>query len=182
MLSRNPELPGLNLEKLHGKADGLWSLRIDEKYRMILRRSQGLATLLFVGVEEDAYLLVAERLPKQAPHALAPSAPLLPRSPVPHVSPAEARTVSQTKSRTGKYVPLARHLLSSALTTNRVTLSFRRIEEILQADLPLAATRHRAWWGNDTSGHVQAVAWLSVGWRVAEVSLTDEAVSFELEQ
>lgn len=66
MLSRNPEWPGLNLERLRGKSEGLWSLRVDDKYRAILSRSPQTINLLSVGHKEDVYRL-AERLSLQRP-------------------------------------------------------------------------------------------------------------------
>jgi len=65
LLSRNSEFPGLNLEKLRGKANGLWSIRVDQQYRIILIRSAQLDTLLFVGTEPDAYRF-AENVPVSA--------------------------------------------------------------------------------------------------------------------
>src|SRR5437667_318857 len=46
ILSRTPQATGLNLEKLRGPADGLWSFRVDDKYRTILCRNERVATLL----------------------------------------------------------------------------------------------------------------------------------------
>lgn len=65
LLSRNPNSPGLNLERLRGKPNGLWSFRIDQQYRGILHRNESVTTFLFVGKEEDAYRF-AERVPKIA--------------------------------------------------------------------------------------------------------------------
>jgi len=184
LLSRNPESPGLNLEKLHGKADSLWSIRVDEKYRAILLRNSQLTTLLFVGPEQEAYLF-ANRAPKQTQSTSAPrgTPAVKQESPIAGAATSEHTVIRDThKSPTGKYVALARHLLNAQVTRQNVKLSFREIEGILQAALPPAARKHRPWWGNDTSGHVQAAAWLAVGWRVAKVSLQDEVVIFELEQ
>lgn len=57
-------------------------------------------------------------------------------------------------------------------------LSFRQIEEILGGDLPTSARQHRAWWANDSVGHVQSQQWLEVGWRISNISMTDERVTF----
>jgi len=60
-------------------------------------------------------------------------------------------------------------------------MTFVEIEDTLGASLPASARRHRPWWGNDTSGgHVQAAAWLSVGWKVATVNLSGAYAIFEL--
>ncbi len=182
LISRNPESPGLNFEKLHGKADGLWSIRVDQKYRVVLVRNRQLMTLLFVGPEEEAYRFAEQ--PKQAQHAAAPQAVPVTKQESPRTGAATSeRAVFRDthKSRTGKYVPLARHLLNAQLTSQNIKLSFHEIEGILQTSLPRSAQKHRAWWANDPS-HVQAAAWLSMGWRIANVDLQDEVVIFEPER
>lgn len=184
LVSRNPESPGLNFEKLRGKADGLWSIRVDQKYRVILLRNPQLMTLLFVGPEVDAYQF-AERVPLQTLPAAARQAVQVTKqeSPRAGATTSERAVIRDThKSRTGKYVPLARHLLNAQVTRQNIKLSFREIENILETPLPASARKYRPWWGNETSGHVQAAAWLSVGWRVGNVDLQDEVVIFELEQ
>ena len=183
LVSRNPESPGLNFEKLQGKADGLSSIRVDQKYRVILVRNPQLMTLLFVGPEEEAYSF-AERVPKQAQHAVAPQVVPVTKQESPRTGAATSeRAVFRDthKSRTGKYVPLARHLLNAQLTSQNIKLSFHEIEGILQTSSPPSARKHRAWRANDPS-HVQAAPWLRMGWRVAKVDLQDEVVIFEPER
>ncbi len=182
IMSRTPSSPGLNLEKLRGKADDLWSIRVDEKYRTILYRDQHITRLLFVGPEQDAYLF-AERVPTTG-HATSAAGDVFRETSTSAMEapPSESeRAENSVQSRTAKYVPLARYLLNLASTKQSVTLSFSQIEEILGADLPPSARRYRPWWGNDYSGHVQASAWLSVGWKVAKVSVPGESVTFDLE-
>ena len=65
----------------------------------------------------------------------------------------------------GKYGQLGEFL--AALETNAITLSRKRIEEILGAELP-ASSRYRQWWANG-GGYVQARAWMDVGWVVDAV-------------
>jgi len=183
-LSRSPSASGLNLERLSGKAARFWSMRVDDKHRAILQRDDKVTTLLFVGTHDDAYRF-AERAPRADGTAVGPC-----ELPIADEWPAATptATVSQRRhalreSRTAKYVPLARYLLNTAATSESATLSFSEIEETLGVDLPASARRHRAWWGNDMSGgHVQATAWLSVGWRVAKVSLSGAQVTFELDE
>ena len=68
-----------------------------------------------------------------------------------------------------KYAPLAEYL--GKQETGRVTLTFGQVEEILGAQLPASARCYRPWWGNEIAGqHVQARAWLDVGWRLESVS------------
>ena len=60
----------------------------------------------------------------------------------------------------------------------RIALSFDRIEEILDFDLPPSARTHRAFWANTTS-HSIALSWLGVGYEVVEVEMIKEIVIFE---
>lgn len=65
----------------------------------------------------------------------------------------------------GKYFPLYEYL--SKQQERHVVLTFKEIEEILQAKLPKSAYKYQAWWGNTRSGtYVQAAAWLEAGFRV----------------
>jgi Txe/YoeB family toxin of Txe-Axe toxin-antitoxin module len=210
-LSRTPDASGLNLEKLSGKANWLWSIRIDQRYRTILHfDDERIMTFLFVGLHQDAYRF-AETVPRTSFAPMpssgtppAPSADVMEQA----RSPAQGRRVIShsmefvpavpwndvigrprlrspvrlaVRSRTAKYVPLARYLLNLAPPKRSVTLSFSQIEQILGPNetLPNSARRHRPWWANDTTGHVQASAWLSAGWRVAKVSFYNKSVTFE---
>ncbi len=178
----NPRSPGLQLEKLSGRSAGLSSLRVDDQYRVILHQSPELVTLLFVAPHDDAYRF-AERVPKHGyattPNDAPTPVPSVP-SPVaeplaPHRAPAQADL--------NKYVPLARHLVNVDRSTAQVQMPFAQIESILGESLPPSARTYPAWWGNDAHhGHVQAKAWLSVGWRRKRVSLSRESVIFEREQ
>jgi hypothetical protein len=179
LLSRNPNSPGLNLEPLRGKAEGLWSFRIDQKYRGILHRNERVTTFLFVGKEEDAYRL-AERAPKIEPALVPQSGTTVPDFERPKL-PAMPTEKPQRAAKTSKYLPLARHLLNSAPKARFVTMTFPEVEQIVGSNLPASARKHRPWWANDAS-HVQAIAWLSVGWKVDEVKIESESITFALEQ
>jgi hypothetical protein len=79
-----------------------------------------------------------------------------------------------------KYDPLRKHLQNIAPEKTDATLTFRRIEEILDASLPRSASAHQAWWSNeyrDTS-HVQCHAWIGAGWEVDTVDRTAKWVRF----
>jgi hypothetical protein len=78
---------------------------------------------------------------------------------------------------TPKYDPL-RMWLSQA-TDERIRLSFQEIEAVLGFPLPASARRLAQWWANAAGSHVQAVAWMSAGWRACEVDVAGEQVSFE---
>lgn len=76
-----------------------------------------------------------------------------------------------------KYEPLGNYL--RAQKSNRVTLSFRDVTDIIGDTLPASATAHVEWWANDTNGqHVQANEWLNAGWKTDSISLADERVTF----
>ena len=59
--------------------------------------------------------------------------------------------------------------------------TFAEFESFLKEPLPKSARVHRAWWGNDFTGHVQASAWLAVGWRVSSVDLGEQKVTLTRE-
>lgn len=77
----------------------------------------------------------------------------------------------------GKYDPLQRHLAGCA--SGRVRLSFAEIEQILGFALPPSARTYAPWWANVGGSHVQARAWMGVGWQTLQVDVPGEAVSFE---
>lgn len=77
-----------------------------------------------------------------------------------------------------RYAPLALWLQSQPISQDRVTLTFEEIEGIINNTLPASARQHRAWWANDSVGHVQSQQWLEVGWRVAIINMTEERVTF----
>lgn len=74
-----------------------------------------------------------------------------------------------------KYAPLREYL--SKQPEAEVTLGFSDISRIIGTDLPESAFNHRPWWANDGT-HVQAQAWMRVGWRVAEANLSRGVVTF----
>jgi hypothetical protein len=59
-----------------------------------------------------------------------------------------------------------------------VTVTFDEIEVLIQSPLPRSAFAHRSWWANDSVSHPQSVNWLDVGWRVANLNLTNRVVTF----
>jgi hypothetical protein len=74
-----------------------------------------------------------------------------------------------------KYEALGRRLKQTP--GDRIRFSFRDIEGILGFSLPNSARAYAPWWAN--SGHVQAEAWMSAGWRTCQVDVPGEKVSFE---
>lgn len=77
-----------------------------------------------------------------------------------------------------RYAPLAIWLQGQPPDKELVKPSFAKIEEVIGGKLPESAYKNRAWWANDTIGHVQSKQWLDVGWRVASVNMTTQIVRF----
>jgi hypothetical protein len=75
-----------------------------------------------------------------------------------------------------KYEPLAHFLRAEAGEVR--ALSFEEIERIIDAPLPPSARKHEAWWSNNPTGHVNAQAWLSAGYRAESIDISSEAVVF----
>ena len=78
----------------------------------------------------------------------------------------------------GRYAKLAVWLQKAPTTQDSFPLTFNQIEEILGGALPAFAREHRSWWANDSVSHPQSRRWLEVGWRVANVSLAEEVVTY----
>ncbi|MGH3794697.1 MAG: DUF7662 domain-containing protein [Pseudonocardiaceae bacterium] len=76
---------------------------------------------------------------------------------------------------TGKYRPLFDYLATRG--TDRVELSFSKIEALVTGGLPKSAST-KAWWGNSASSR-QAKAWLTAGFEVTDVDLGSRRVRFE---
>jgi DNA-binding transcriptional regulator YiaG len=74
-----------------------------------------------------------------------------------------------------RYDPLFERLHHGA--EPQVTLRFADVEALLDAPLPSSARKSRTWWSNRKAG-VQAAAWLRAGYRVAQVDLAAERVTF----
>ena len=75
-----------------------------------------------------------------------------------------------------RYAPLALYL--EGVQQDQVQLTFQEIERILGDSLPASARQWRSWWANDTTRHPHAQEWLTVGWRVARIAMTEERVAF----
>jgi hypothetical protein len=73
-----------------------------------------------------------------------------------------------------KYFNLTGHLANMGANTWEAT--FNEVEEVLGFPLPDSARKHRPWWANQ--GHAQSAAWLSGGYKTANVDLENEKVTF----
>lgn len=75
-----------------------------------------------------------------------------------------------------KYQPLLEFLRDS--NQHEVTLTFAEIEALMNETLPDSARSKRAWWSNRTKGALQASAWMEAGYRVEDVDLDGQRVTF----
>jgi hypothetical protein len=76
-----------------------------------------------------------------------------------------------------KYHVLSEHL--RALKSEQWSAQFSDIEEVLGFALPVSASTYQAWWANQSDpGHSQCNAWMSVGWRTQDVSISNQRVTF----
>lgn len=78
-----------------------------------------------------------------------------------------------------RYAPLAIYLQNLSPTQEFERLTFDHVEVIIDHNLPPSAWNHRAWWANDSVGHPHSKLWLEVGWRVAEINLSEAWVLFK---
>ena len=80
---------------------------------------------------------------------------------------------------TGKYTPLEQYLRDLPVSQEEVTLTFERIEQILNDSLPPSAHEDGPWWGNQQQGtYVETIAWMDAGWMVDTVDLKEKWVRF----
>ncbi len=75
-----------------------------------------------------------------------------------------------------KYAPLTRHL--RAINADRLPMTFAELEALLGFPLPPSARKHRAWWANNPTTHVNAAAWHLAGYQSQAVDLDAEKLAF----
>ena len=75
-----------------------------------------------------------------------------------------------------KYSALARHFRNSRSV--RLHMTFDEVASFVPGGLPSSAFRHQAWWRSTSPTHVQAKAWADYDWRVAELDLAEQTVTF----
>jgi CBS domain-containing protein len=86
----------------------------------------------------------------------------------------QQEVITEAKPGESRYAPIATWLNSQPAKTDRITVSFQEVEEIIGGELPSSAYSHHAWWANDAQGHPHAGTWLDAGWRTSSVNLTDK--------
>lgn len=92
------------------------------------------------------------------------------------VNTVDTETNMQEYKSSKKYRYLSKYIQDSDQSTLR--LSFSKIEDILQFQLPDSARKYREFWANTTS-HSIALSWLSINYKTTEVNLEQEYVVFE---
>lgn len=60
----------------------------------------------------------------------------------------------------------------------RVPMTFAQIEKIIGGTLPASAYKYRPWWGNNSSNHVNAKAWLDAGFESEQVEMEARKLVF----
>lgn len=75
-----------------------------------------------------------------------------------------------------KYQPLLEFLRDS--NQSEVVLTFAEIEALMNNPLPDSAKSKRAWWSNRSKGALQASAWMEAGYRVEDMDLDGQRVTF----
>lgn len=76
-----------------------------------------------------------------------------------------------------KYYPLFQHLQRCNQETT--TLTFSKVETVIDNDLPKSAFKKKNWWSNrDSASALQAKAWVYAGYHVESVDLTQQTVKF----
>ncbi|HAX76638.1 MAG TPA: DUF4268 domain-containing protein [Cyanobacteria bacterium UBA11372] len=73
---------------------------------------------------------------------------------------------------------LALRLQQQQVGHDKLSLTFKEIENMISGGLPTAARQHRSWWANDSVSHPQSQQWLNVGWCVSTVDVIEEKVTF----
>jgi hypothetical protein len=78
-----------------------------------------------------------------------------------------------------KYTLLMEYLAEVPEEVHEFSLSFERIEEIIQKRLPPSAVKSPKWWSNEVNGqNDQVEAWRQTGWFVKFVEVPDKWVKF----
>ncbi len=82
-----------------------------------------------------------------------------------------------------KYLPLKEYL--KALNKNKVILSHKKIESILNKHLPKSAYKYKEFWGNNRAnnqGADHSNSWLEIGWEVEKIDLENEVIHFKAKE
>jgi hypothetical protein len=75
-----------------------------------------------------------------------------------------------------KYEPLTAFLKEQY--AQEIPMTFEEIARVLGEPLPASAYKHPAWWANESTGHVQAKAWLEAGYETEQVDQAGKKLVF----
>lgn len=77
-------------------------------------------------------------------------------------------------------LPLSQHLVKLEQAGHiHLHLTFKEIEEIIQASLPASARMHNAWWSNNYSVPTRHCKyWLEYNWETTNLQLDNETIDF----
>lgn len=89
-----------------------------------------------------------------------------------------ARRIVAPRHAGSKYGPLREYLWRRGRFTSLVTLTFAKVEGIINSDLPFGALRSKEWWNNSEASS-QGYAWTSAGWQVQSVDLEERVVTLK---
>ncbi|MEM9121386.1 MAG: helix-turn-helix transcriptional regulator [Cyanobacteria bacterium P01_D01_bin.6] len=76
-----------------------------------------------------------------------------------------------------KYYPLYQRLSQTEADT--LTLTIDEVEAQVNGQLPATARLKTSWWANRSKGGYQSQAWVKAGYRVAQVELAKQRVTFK---
>lgn len=153
-LGRDPRDRSLGIERLEGSGS-IFSLPLDEDYRIFFRRQKQATILLSVaGVVSNFGMNAGSMV----------------------IAPMDALDKLLVEE---KYLLLAKHLLTVPAATTDLQFQVAEIEEIVGAHLPPEARRFPNWWANQKTGkRPQAFAWMAAGWLVSKVDIDADLVKF----
>ncbi|HSZ75217.1 MAG TPA: hypothetical protein VK779_10390 [Rhizomicrobium sp.] len=75
-----------------------------------------------------------------------------------------------------KYKPLTAFLEKQK--AQEIPMTFEEVAQILGEPLPASAYKHPAWWANETTGHIQAKAWLEAGYETEQIDQAGKKLVF----
>ena len=108
------------------------------------------------------------------------SRPKLNSPSAPHVHPTALEQV-KVKASKGTYETFQEWLKTQAGIEGKMSnikVTFNDIETLMSEPLPSAAREHESWWSNDYVNNPQSLVWLEAGWRVSDVNLAADEVTF----
>jgi hypothetical protein len=80
-----------------------------------------------------------------------------------------------------KYAYLSMLLTKAAKFRSKITMRFAEIEDVIGDKLPASAYKYKHWWSN-IRNYAPSESWLTAGWRVEEVNLEENKVTFLREE